>query len=115
LNVDLILPAHSTSHTIKWHGSFGGILFKAMAAGSPVLTYLNEEMLAKQFSEVPPVINCKNEQDIIESVQSIYSKPELIDILRIKSKEWIKRHHSKKDIINLQLNQFKLLMQHKLM
>jgi hypothetical protein len=95
-------------------GSFGGILFKAMAAGSPVLTYLNEEMIADQFSEAPPVINCKNEQDIIESVQSIYGNLELIDILGIKSQEWIKNHHSKKDIVNFQLTQFKLLMQHKL-
>jgi hypothetical protein len=92
-------------------GSFGGILFKAMAAGSPVMTYLNEEMLTKQFSEVPPVINCKNEQDIIEAVQSLFGKPELIDIMGIKSQEWIKNHHSKRDIINSQLTQFKLLMQ----
>ena len=55
--------------------------------------------------------NCKNEKDIIESVQSIYGKLELIDILGIKSQEWIKNHHSKRDIINSQLTQFKLLMQ----
>jgi len=96
-------------------GSFGGILFKAMAAGSPVMTYLNEEMIADQFSEAPPVINCKNEQDIIESVKSLYGGPELIGILGKKSQEWIRKHHSKKDVVNLQLTQFKLLMQHKLM
>lgn len=95
-------------------GSFGGILFKAMAAGSPVMTYLNEEMLKEQFSEMPPVINCKNETDIIEAIKLFYEKPDLKEGLGQRSRDWIKRHHSKQDIINKQLEQFKILLEHKL-
>jgi hypothetical protein len=94
-------------------GSFGGILFKAMAAGSPVMTYLNEEMLKEQFSEMPPVLNCKCEKDIIDAIKSIYEKPEAKEILSQKSRDWINRHHSKRDTINKQLAQFKVLLQYK--
>lgn len=92
-------------------GSFGGILFKAMAAGSPVMTYLKEEMLKEQFSEMPPVINCKNETDIIKAIKSFYEKPDSRELLGQKSRDWINRHHSKRDTINKQLEQFKILLQ----
>jgi hypothetical protein len=95
-------------------GSFGGILFKAMAAGSPVITFLNKELLKEQFSEMPPVINCKNETDIINSIKSFYENPESKELLGQKSRDWINRHHSKRDTINKQLEQFKILLQHKL-
>lgn len=95
-------------------GSFGGILFKAMATGSPVMTYLNEEMLNEQFREMPPVLNCRNEKDIIEMARSIYEKPEAKEVLRQKSREWINRHHSKQETINKQLAQFEIMLQHKL-
>jgi hypothetical protein len=95
-------------------GAFGGILFKAMAAGSPVMTYLNEEMLKDQFSEMPPVLNCRNEKDIISSIKSIYGKPESKVLLSQKSREWINGYHSKRETINTQLIQFEIMLQHKL-
>ncbi len=91
-------------------GSFGGVLFKAMAVGAPILTYLDEVRLKEQYAEMPPVINCKNEQDIIDSIQSIYKNNNLLSSLRLKSRNWIKLHHSKSQILKTQLQQFQLLI-----
>lgn len=44
-------------------GAFGGVLFKAMAVGSPILIYLNESRLLEQFPEIPPVVNCKTRRN----------------------------------------------------
>ena len=94
-------------------GSFGGVLFKAMAVGAPILTYLDEDKLKGQYAEMPPVINCKNEQEIIDAVRLTYTNKNLLDSLRQKSQSWIKTHHSKSQILNAQLKQFKLLIQDK--
>jgi len=92
-------------------GSFGGILFKAMAVGAPILTFLDAEKLKNQFQDMPPVINCKNQIEIIDSVILLYEKPTLLANLRNKSLHWIKHNHSKSEILEAQLKQFKLLIQ----
>ena len=43
-------------------GAFGGVTFRALAAGKPVCTYLEEKEVTQYFGECPPVLNCKSEQ-----------------------------------------------------
>lgn len=94
-------------------GAFGGVLFKAMAVGSPILTYLNESRLLEQYSEVPPVINCMNREEIVEKMSVLFSRPEKLREIGVHSRMWIKKHHAKESTINLQVAQFrKFLTRH---
>jgi glycosyltransferase involved in cell wall biosynthesis len=84
-------------------GSFGGVLFKAMAVGATVLSYLDEEMLLKQYAEIPPVLNCKTSDEIQHAIIKIYNDPKTLEDFRIKSLNWIKKYHSKEMTANLEL------------
>jgi glycosyltransferase involved in cell wall biosynthesis len=88
-------------------GAFGGVVFKAMAVGAPILTYLDEGRLLKQYPECPPVVNCRSEEEIMVSLQQLLSSPEKLKGIGEASRKWIKKFHSKQDTVNLQLTQFR--------
>jgi hypothetical protein len=89
-------------------GSFGGVVFKALATGTPVLTYLNKKQIHKQFKLTPPVINCKNEKEIEKEIKKIFKNVLLLKDLGSKSEKWIKKYHGKAQTANLQVDQFRL-------
>ena len=91
-------------------GAFGGVVFKAMAVGAPILTYLNEALLKAQYPVLPPVINCRTEQDIVEQISELRSDALKLKALGQQSKAWISTHHAKKDTVNLQVAQFQKLL-----
>lgn len=88
-------------------GAFGGVLFKAMAVGSPILTYLNESRLLEQYAEVPPVVNCRNREEIVAKVSALLRNPDKLRKLGEQSRKWIKAHHAKESTVNLQTAQFR--------
>lgn len=88
-------------------GAFGGIVFKAMAAGAPILTFLEEDRLLEQYPEMPPVINCATQLGIVEQLQSLAQAPGRLAELGELSRSWIKKYHGKSDTVNLQLDQFR--------
>lgn len=88
-------------------GAFGGIVFKAMAVGAPILTYLNEDRLLEQYKEVPPVINCATRNSIVEKLSALSESPSSLVKLGVESRAWIKKYHGKQDTVNLQLHQFR--------
>jgi hypothetical protein len=91
-------------------GAFGGVLFKSMAVGAPILTYLNESKVLEQYSEVPPVINCASREEIVEKVSLLLKCPEKLQALSNQSRAWINKYHSKADTVNLQIDQFRLFL-----
>ncbi|MES2949214.1 MAG: hypothetical protein V4858_11810 [Pseudomonadota bacterium] len=90
-------------------GAFGGIVFKAMAVGAPILTYLNEARLLEQYAEVPPVVNCATQSSIVEKLGALCASPDRLITLGSASRAWMKRYHGKRDTVNLQLKQFRKL------
>lgn len=88
-------------------GSFGGVCFKALAVGAPILTYLDESLLLKQYPEVPPVINCQSTNDIVSKLTATFNQPEELIRLSNASRNWIKKHHNKAATINAQIDQFR--------
>lgn len=88
-------------------GAFGGIVFKAMAVGAPILTYLDERRLLEQYPEVPPVINCRTTDAIVDALRALAQDPRRVDALGQASRAWIKRHHGKQATVNLQFDQFR--------
>lgn len=94
-------------------GAFGGIVFKAMAVGAPILTYLDEDRLLEQYPEMPPVINCATQVSIFEKLGPLVAAPGNLVKLGEASRAWIKKYHAKQGTINLQLDQFrKMTMKH---
>ena len=87
-------------------GSFGGVMFKAMAVGAPVLTYLEESKLLQQYSEVPPVINCRTEDDIVRAIDKLIRDPRWRVQLGHEARSWMMRHHGKRQTVAAQAQIF---------
>ena len=90
-------------------GAFGGVLFKAMATGSPILTYLNEALVLRQYTEVPPVINCRTSSEIVTQMAVLFEHPKCLEEIRLRSRQWIVQYHGKHQTINKQVDQFRLV------
>jgi len=85
-------------------GSFGGILFKAMAVGSPVCTYIEEDALRDRYPEIPPVINCRTSDDIVAEMKKIIESPAVLEGMSRASRNWIKKYHSSTETVRTQLS-----------
>lgn len=88
-------------------GAFGGVLFKAMAVGSPICTFINETLMLEKYPEVPPVINCRTTQQIFDQISLLIQTPDRLQQYSIASRRWITKYHSKHDTINAQLRVYK--------
>jgi hypothetical protein len=87
-------------------GSFGGILFKAMAVGAPICTYLNEEQILKEYPAIPPVINCQTTDQLIHQLADIIGDSSKLELLSSASKQWIEKYHSSLPTIQTQIHQY---------
>jgi hypothetical protein len=88
-------------------GSFGGVMFKAMAVGVPICTYLDEYQMRQLYDEVPPVINCKTDEDIVANIIKLIEEPSILEELSVTSRHWIKKNHGSLDTINTQILHYK--------
>lgn len=88
-------------------GSFGGVMFKAMAVGKPICTYLNEEEIVSRYQEMPPIINCRSETEIVERMTVLMRESDELKRMGLKSREWIKKHHASETTVAAQVNVFK--------
>jgi len=91
-------------------GSFGGVMFKAMATGAPVLTYLEEAQLLKQYPECPPVINCRTAQQIVDAMTPLLRDPGVLADIGRKGRAWMKQYHSKRATISRQTSAYASLL-----
>jgi hypothetical protein len=76
-------------------GSFGGVMFKAMAVGAPVVTYLDEAQLLRQYPECPPVVNCRTPEQVVSALSSLLRAPADLAAMGAAGRRWMKMHHSK--------------------
>ncbi|MBK7674974.1 MAG: glycosyltransferase [Candidatus Accumulibacter sp.] len=93
-------------------GAFGGVVFKAMAVGTPILTFLDVERLSKQYPVCPPVLNCRTQEEIVLAIRGALEHPDDLKALGGASREWMKRHHAKEQTVNAQVDQFRIHMPH---
>ncbi|GIK24337.1 MAG: hypothetical protein BroJett006_05830 [Betaproteobacteria bacterium] len=89
-------------------GAFGGVVFKAMAVGKPILTYLDEKRLLKQYPVCPPVVNCRTEEEIISGLQPLLLSPNKLKHMGEASRAWMKKFHAKEGTVNAQVAQIRL-------
>ena len=87
-------------------GAFGGVVFKAMAVGAPMLTYLDEAQVRRQYAEPPPVINCRTTEEIVMTLAGLVGEPARLTEYGLASRQWMRRYHGKEQTIRLQAEQF---------
>lgn len=75
-------------------GAFGGVMFKSMAVGRVVCTSLNEHLLIGRYSELPPVLNCRTEEDIVGAFARFYSQRDELTRLGAAARRWMHVQHS---------------------
>ena len=85
-------------------------MFKAMAVGAPMLTYLDEAQLQRQFTEIPPVINCRTTGDIVTTLRRLLQTPDELSRYGTAARAWMHRHHGKAETVRLQSERFHHLL-----
>lgn len=93
-------------------GAFGGVVFKAMAVGTPILTFLDVERLSKQYSACPPVLNCRTQEEIVLAIRGALNTPAELKALGRASRKWMKTYHAKEQTVNAQMDQFRSYLPH---
>jgi len=72
-------------------GAFGGVALEAMACGTPVLTYLKENLARQCYERLPPIYNCSSEKEIFEAL--LRAADDNLSMIGEESREWIENFH----------------------
>ncbi len=88
-------------------GGFGGVTFKALAAGTPVMAYVNVQQISSRYAELPPVINCQTEAEITHQLSYWYNRRSELEELGMSGRAWMKKFHNKSETVNIQIEQFR--------
>ncbi len=75
-------------------GSFGGVTFKAMATGRPVISYLDQRLVQDFYSEPPPIISCRTESEIVDKLVHLSRTATRWTERCSRSRRWIETCHS---------------------
>lgn len=88
-------------------GAMGGIAVRAMMAGVPVVSHLDEQEVRRHYPELPPIVNCRTTEEIIDRVRPLLDQPEERRRLGDESRAWIDRHHAKRTALNIQVHRYR--------
>jgi glycosyltransferase involved in cell wall biosynthesis len=88
-------------------GAMGGIAVRAMMAGVPVISHLDEQEVRRHYPELPPIVNCRTTEEIIDRVRPLLDQPEERRRLGDESRAWIDRHHAKRTALNIQVHRYR--------
>lgn len=84
-------------------GAFGGVTFKALAAGVPVCSSLDETAMREMFGQAPPVIRCHTVEALLERLPPLLQSPAELRAVGAASRGWVKRHHSGRQVAATQM------------
>lgn len=74
-------------------GWYGSIVIESLACGTPVITYVPEDMMNNVFPWHPIQI-AQAPQQIADSLSKLYHNQPLLNELRSKSRRWVQEFHS---------------------
>ncbi len=101
-----ILPLLSKEQIIEWYnaadvvvdqfklGSFGLSTAEAMSCAKSVMVYFDEEIGKECYHDMPPVLNAKTKEDIIEQISSAYDHKRELKKIGMKARDWMLKYHS---------------------
>jgi len=87
-------------------GAFGGVVFKSLAVGAPVCTFLDQEQVSRAFPEPPPVLNCRGEDEIRRVLSRAMDDPGALAARARASRAWMLRYHAGDRTAEQQLARF---------
>ena len=87
-------------------GAFGGVTFRALAAGVPVCTYLKDEEVAASFGSSPPILNCRTQEEIENVLDFGFNNPNELKAIGERAKNWYASSHSGLKTACLQLEKY---------
>jgi len=87
-------------------GAFGGVTFRALSFAKPVCTYLNEGEVASHFGSPPPILNCRTENEVYDTIRRCLDGN--IDLLRLgaEARQWVETNHSGSKTMEAQLKHY---------
>lgn len=88
-------------------GAFGGVVYKALAVGTPVMMFLDEKLARRHYREPPPIINCNSSEDIEIAARGFMADRASLEEVGSKSRSWMRENHGKYETINKQVDQFR--------
>ncbi len=80
-------------------GTTGLIGQEAMASGKSLIQYADKELYEKFYSEPPPILDARNEEQVYHQLCSLYEDRDLNSRIGKKSREWIMKNHNIQKII----------------
>ncbi|MBS7614765.1 glycosyltransferase [Candidatus Bathyarchaeota archaeon] len=116
------LPLMSKPRLIKWYnlstaiadqfvlGSYGTTAPEAMACEKPVITYLSEEHNMKAFGDLPPVLNARKKEDILNCLL-LCTDHNFNRRIGEQSRKWIIRIHGPDVVTNKHLAIYKNIIE----
>jgi len=75
-------------------GALGLVSLEGMASGKPVMVYANRTFHKITYGENPPVLNVKNEGEILSALKSVGANADLGK----EAKAWVEKYHNPKKV-----------------
>jgi glycosyltransferase involved in cell wall biosynthesis len=92
-------------------GSFTRTGIEALTYGIPILMNLDESLHLELFGDIPSIINCKNEEEIYQSLKNLSNDRESLSLIGIKSQEWVLKHYNIEKIVDSYIDIYNLILQ----
>ena len=73
-------------------GTIGAIAMEAMAQGKPVMAYIANEALRLRYDTLPPVLNCRSQDEIFDTILANQSRQELQET-GDRADRWVRDNH----------------------
>jgi glycosyltransferase involved in cell wall biosynthesis len=78
-------------------GAYGTTALEAMACAKPVLVHVDKECAARCYSELPPVLSVRSEDEILAGLFDMQDASRRA-VLGQRAREWIVRHHDSETV-----------------
>ena len=91
-------------------GAFGGVTYKSLAAGRPVVVYLDEAQMTKLYGEAPPVTNCRTEDEVYAEVAELLDDPQHREGIGRLARNWVRKFHSGQQTLRTQVDIYTRLL-----
>jgi glycosyltransferase involved in cell wall biosynthesis len=92
-------------------GTFGTVTPEAMACGKPVLLHFDRRVHEWCYSEMPPVVAARTEDEIFERLVELSGDPGYRSALGQSSREWIVKYHGWELVADRQIAVYRELLQ----
>lgn len=92
-------------------GTFGTVTPEAMSCGRPVLMHFDRSVHEWCYSDMPPIVSARTEDEIFQALLALYQDPGRRASIGQASREWILNHHGWELVTDRQIALYRDLLQ----